>query len=247
MKCIPRGPRGLCVSRYYKNCPPIRNGIAGGLRKSAHHETPPICSCLVGLGKIDPTEHIKHFLSPTLTFGSNFVTATVAVSSNFVTATVAVGSNFEESRSLRDGRKLRRATQSSGESFPRPCSQASAFSSLHKSDFGTAMEQADKIKRWFERMDPRFDSAKCRFERTSPRFDSEVVKTRYKIGPTDSYKRVMQNMLNIKARPYIADNKVFPKPSLLKMKGYLLHITENQSIPEGPPSVDFDNFDGEQV
>jgi hypothetical protein len=42
---------------------------------------------------------------------------------------------------------------------------------------------------------------KIKFERTYPKFDSEVVKTRYKIGPTDSCKRVMQNMLSIKARP----------------------------------------------
>ena len=57
------------------------------------------------------------------------------------------------------------------------------------------------MKGRFERTIPRFDRVKGRFERTIPRFDSEVVKTRYKIGPTDSFRRVLSNMLNIKARP----------------------------------------------
>ena len=65
-----------------------------------------------------PTMRITHFLSATVAVGSNFG-STMRIT-HFLSATVAVGSNFEESRSPRDGRKLRRATQSSGESFPRP-------------------------------------------------------------------------------------------------------------------------------
>jgi hypothetical protein len=49
-------------------------------------------------------------------------------------------------------------------------------------------------------MNPKVDSVNGKFERTNPRFDREVVKTRYKIGPTDNYKRATPNMLNIKAR-----------------------------------------------
>ena len=59
----------------------------------------------------------------------------------------------------------------------------------------------DSVKGRFERTIPRFDSVKGRFERTIPRFDSEVVKTGSKIGLTDSCKRLMQNILSIKARP----------------------------------------------
>jgi hypothetical protein len=50
-------------------------------------------------------------------------------------------------------------------------------------------------------MDPKFYRGKGKFERMNPRFDSEVVKTGSKIGLTDSCKRLMQNILSIKARP----------------------------------------------
>ena len=59
----------------------------------------------------------------------------------------------------------------------------------------------DSEKGRFERTKPRFDSANGKVERTNPRFDSEVVLTRYKIGSTDSCRRVSSNILNIKARP----------------------------------------------
>jgi hypothetical protein len=46
----------------------------------------------------------------------------------------------------RDGRKLRRATQSSGESFPRPCSQASAFSK-HAADIRNHLQEMLSVLR----------------------------------------------------------------------------------------------------
>ena len=67
-------------------------------------------------------------LSSPLTVGGNFLSATVIVSSNFLLTRVQlsleaisnVAFTVGESRSPRDGRKLRRAIQGSDESFPRP-------------------------------------------------------------------------------------------------------------------------------
>jgi hypothetical protein len=94
---------------------------------------------------------------------------------------------LEKAEASRDGRKLRRATQSSGECFPRPMPQLR----LSHPSITPISEQSRS----------RHIKSKNGFERTNPRFDSEVVKTKSKIGLTDSYKRVLANILNIKARP----------------------------------------------
>ena len=203
-------PGGLCESRPYRNCPPIRNGISGGRWKSALHNMP--CRIVSERHRQNrPYRAYQAFLvadrrsRQQLQLGNRHSRRQLSPLQSLRPPLGGAISNVktysEKAEASRDGRKLRRATQSSGECFPRPCSQASAFSSIHKPDIGTVSEQADKIKRWIERTNPRFDSAKSRFERTNPRFDSEVVKTESKIGPTDSYKKVMPNMLNIKARP----------------------------------------------
>jgi hypothetical protein len=57
------------------------------------------------MGKIDPTEHIKHFFSPTLAVGSNFGQRDHIT--HFLETISNVGNMFGESRSVRDGRKLR--------------------------------------------------------------------------------------------------------------------------------------------
>ena len=70
-----------------------------------------------------------------------------------------------------------------------------------KTKFERTIPRFDSAKDRFERTNPRFDSAKDRFERTNPRFDSEVGKTESKIGPTDSYRRTLQSIRDIRGGP----------------------------------------------
>jgi hypothetical protein len=143
-------PGGLCVSGSYKNCPPIRNGIAGRRWKSALHKMPlRIISEVYRQNR--PYRAYKAFLvancrsQQQLQLGDSHspqqIHTPIIMSTTTHKSTVTVGSNFlpqslrshswrqylisqtysEKAEASRDGRKLRRATQSSGVSFPRPC------------------------------------------------------------------------------------------------------------------------------
>ena len=123
-------PGGLCESRPYRNCPPIRNGIPGGRWKSALHNMP--CRIVSERHRQNrPYRAYQAFLvadrrsRQQLQLGNRHSRRQLSPLQSLRPPLGGAISNVktysEKAEASRDGRKLRRATQSSGESFPRPC------------------------------------------------------------------------------------------------------------------------------
>jgi hypothetical protein len=125
-------PGGLCESRPYRNCPPIRNGISGGRWKSALHNMP--CRIVSERHRQNrPYRAYQAFLvadrhsRQQLQLGNRHSRRQLSPLQSLRPPLGGTISNVktysEKAEASRDGRKLRRATQSSGECFPRPMPQ----------------------------------------------------------------------------------------------------------------------------